>query len=55
MKDPNTARVVARGVTEDDIVLEIGPGRGALTTVLAEEAKFVHAVELDPDVLPALQ
>jgi len=55
LKDPNTARVVARGVTEDDIVLEIGPGRGALTTVLAEEAKFVHAVELDPDVLPALQ
>ena len=55
LKDPNTARIVARGVTEDDIVLEIGPGRGALTTVLAEEVRLVHAVELDPDVLPALK
>ena len=52
--DPNTARVVARGVTDNDVVLEVGPGRGALTTVLAERAKLVHAVELDPDVLPAL-
>ncbi len=54
LKDPNTARIVARGVTEDDIILEVGPGRGALTSILAQEAKFVHALELDPDVLPAL-
>ena len=52
--DPNTARIVARGVTDNDVVLEVGPGRGALTTVLAERAKLVHAVELDPDMLPAL-
>jgi len=55
LKDPNTARIVAYGVTENDVVLEVGPGRGALTTILAEEAKLVHAVELDPEVLPALQ
>ena len=53
--DPNTARIVARGVGEDDVVLEVGPGRGALTTVLAERAGLVHAVELDPDVIPALR
>lgn len=53
--DPNTARIVAQGVGKNDVVLEIGPGRGALTTVLAERAKLVHAVELDPDVLPALE
>ncbi len=53
--DPNTARIVARGVNENDIVLEVGPGRGALTTVLAGQARLVHAVELDPDVLPALR
>ncbi|CAA9455796.1 MAG: SSU rRNA (adenine(1518)-N(6)/adenine(1519)-N(6))-dimethyltransferase [uncultured Rubrobacteraceae bacterium] len=53
--DPNTARVVARGVVEDDVVLEVGPGRGALTSVLAERAGLVHAVELDPDVLPDLR
>ena len=55
LKDPNTARIVAAGVTKDDAVLEIGPGRGALTTVLAERAKLVHAVELDPDLFPALR
>src|SRR5215210_4319743 len=55
LTDPNTARIVAGGVKGDDVVLEVGPGRGALTTVLAEQAKLVHAVELDPDVLPALE
>jgi 16S rRNA (adenine1518-N6/adenine1519-N6)-dimethyltransferase len=55
LKDPNTARIVASGVTEDDVVLEIGPGRGFLTTFLAERAGLVHAVELDPDVLPSLR
>lgn len=55
LTDPNTARIVAGGVEGDDVVLEVGPGRGALTTVLAEQAKLVHAVELDTDVLPALE
>jgi len=55
LKDPNTARIVAEGVGPDDVVLEVGPGRGALTVVLAERARLVHAVELDPDVLPALR
>jgi 16S rRNA (adenine1518-N6/adenine1519-N6)-dimethyltransferase len=54
LRDPNTARIVARGISEDDVVLEVGPGRGALTTVLATRAKLVHSMELDPDVLPAL-
>jgi 16S rRNA (adenine1518-N6/adenine1519-N6)-dimethyltransferase len=55
LTDPNTARIVAQGVGRDDVVLEVGPGRGALTTVLAERARHVHALELDPDVLPALE
>ena len=55
LKDPNTARIVAAGVTEEDVVLEIGPGRGFLTAFLAQRARLVHAVELDPDVLPALR
>jgi 16S rRNA (adenine1518-N6/adenine1519-N6)-dimethyltransferase len=55
LADPNTARSVARGVTGDDVVLEVGPGRGALTIVLAERARLVHAVELDPDVFPILK
>jgi 16S rRNA (adenine1518-N6/adenine1519-N6)-dimethyltransferase len=55
LKDPNTARIVASGVTEDDVVLEVGPGRGFLTAFLANRAGLVHALELDPDVLPSLR
>ena len=55
LKDPNTARIVASGVTKDDVVLEIGPGRGFLTGFLVERAGLVHAIELDPDVLPTLR
>ncbi len=55
LKDPNTARIMVAGVTEEDVVLEIGPGRGFLTTFLAQKARVVHAIELDPDVLPALR
>ncbi len=53
--DPNTARIVTQGVAENEVVVEVGPGRGALTTILAEQAKLVHAVELDPEVLPGLR
>ena len=55
LKDPNTARIVTSGVTRDDVVLEVGPGHGFLTIFLAERAGLVHAVELDPDVLPGLR
>jgi 16S rRNA (adenine1518-N6/adenine1519-N6)-dimethyltransferase len=55
LKDPNTARLVAAGVTEDDVVLEVGPGRGFLTAVLAQRARLVHAVEVDPDLVPTLR
>jgi 16S rRNA (adenine1518-N6/adenine1519-N6)-dimethyltransferase len=55
LKDPNTARIMASSVTEDDVVLEVGPGRGFLTAFLAERAGLIHAVELDPEVLPSLR
>ncbi|MCM8798854.1 MAG: 16S rRNA (adenine(1518)-N(6)/adenine(1519)-N(6))-dimethyltransferase RsmA [Candidatus Omnitrophica bacterium] len=40
-------------ITDEDIVLEIGPGLGALTEEICKEAKFVYAVEKD-SVLSAL-
>lgn len=55
LNDPNTARIVAAGVDEGEVVLEIGPGRGALTSVLSERARLVHAVELDEEVIPVLR
>jgi 16S rRNA (adenine1518-N6/adenine1519-N6)-dimethyltransferase len=34
-------------ITNDDVVLEIGPGKGILTNIIAKRAKKVIAVELD--------
>jgi len=47
--------VEAAGVTDEDNVLEIGPGRGALTGQLADTAKHVTAVELDDDLIAPLK
>jgi 16S rRNA (adenine1518-N6/adenine1519-N6)-dimethyltransferase len=41
--------------TPDDVVVEIGPGRGALTDLLVERAKRVVAIELDRDLVPYLR
>jgi len=41
--------------TKNDIVVEIGPGRGALTDLLSERAKRVVAIELDRDLVPYLR
>jgi len=43
------------GVTPIDHVLEIGAGLGGLTTVLAENAAQVVAVEIDKKLVPVLQ
>lgn len=42
------------GVTANDCVLEIGPGIGSLTQVLAEKSKKVIAVEIDNKLIPIL-
>ena len=46
--------VEAAGITENDCVLEIGPGIGSLTQYLAEAAGRVVAVEIDKTLLPVL-
>ncbi|HVM28625.1 MAG TPA: 16S rRNA (adenine(1518)-N(6)/adenine(1519)-N(6))-dimethyltransferase RsmA [Mycobacteriales bacterium] len=48
--DPNTVRriVIAAGVGEDDVVVEVGPGLGSLTLGLLAVAERVVAVEVDP-------
>lgn len=47
--DANTVRriVSSSGVTEDDDVLEVGPGLGSLTLELLSAARSVTAVEVD--------
>ena len=42
------------GVTEDDFVLEIGPGIGTMTQILCENAREVAAVEIDRKLIPIL-
>jgi 16S rRNA (adenine1518-N6/adenine1519-N6)-dimethyltransferase len=44
----------AAGINGDSYVLEIGPGAGALTQVLAAQAKKVIAVEIDRRLEPVL-
>jgi 16S rRNA (adenine1518-N6/adenine1519-N6)-dimethyltransferase len=47
--DRNILEVIGRlaGLRDDDVVLEIGPGLGILTSYLAERVSLVHAVEVD--------
>lgn len=43
------------GITNNDIVLEIGPGIGVITHEAAEDAAKVVSVELDDNLIPILQ
>ncbi len=45
----------AADITEDDLVLEIGPGIGTLTQYLCENAREVVAVEIDRMLIPILR
>ena len=45
----------AAGVTNEDMVLEIGPGIGTMTQYLAEAAREVVAVEIDNNLIPILK
>ncbi len=46
--------ILATGITEADTVVEIGPGKGALTVKLLESAGKVIAIEKDTDLIPVL-
>ena len=43
------------GIETSDAVLEIGPGLGNLTRLLAVQARQVMAVEVDPNLIPPLR
>ena len=54
--DENVVQKIVReaGVTEDDFVLEVGPGIGTMTQILCENAREVVAVEIDKKLIPIL-
>jgi len=57
LSDPGIIDAIIGAVhaTEDDIVVEIGPGQGAITDALARRAGHLHAVELDRDLAARLR
>jgi 16S rRNA (adenine1518-N6/adenine1519-N6)-dimethyltransferase len=55
--DPSIlSRIIsAAGLSEEDTVVEIGPGPGSLTRMLAEKVKRLIAIELDPELYERLR
>jgi 16S rRNA (adenine1518-N6/adenine1519-N6)-dimethyltransferase len=55
--DENILGVIGRlaALDAEDVVLEIGPGLGVLTTYLADRVHTVYAVELDESLAPQLE
>ena len=57
LHDRNIIDRIVRAISplQDDNLLEIGPGRGALTLPLLKHCKQFTAIELDRDLIPILQ
>ena len=57
LTDPNILRKIVQqaNVDSNTLVVEIGPGMGALTEVLLANAKHVLAYEIDTTLIPILQ
>lgn len=55
--DPGVIDAILRAVnaTEHDVVVEIGPGQGAITDALAATGCELHTVELDRDLASGLR
>jgi len=52
LQDPNITRkiVAALNVQQDDMVVEVGPGRGALTEHLLAQTNNLHLIEFDREL-----
>ena len=46
--------ISAAELTEDDYVIEIGPGIGTMTECMAPECRHVTAIEIDKELIPIL-
>lgn len=53
LKDSNMVKKIVSNsnITENDLVIEVGPGRGILTKELANKAKNVISYEIDKDLI----
>jgi len=57
LADPGVVDAIIRAVhpTKEDVIVEIGPGQGAITDALARNAGHLHAIELDRDLVAQLR
>ncbi len=57
LTDPGIIDAIIRAISPggDDVIVEIGPGRGAITEPLAHSAGHLHLVELDRDLAARLR
>ncbi len=57
LTDPGVIDAIVRAIHpgKEDVIVEIGPGRGAITDELARRAGHLHAIELDRDLAALLQ
>ena len=57
LTDPGAIDAIVRAIRPqpDDVVVEIGPGQGAITSALAAAAAHLHCIELDRDLVRMLR
>ena len=57
LTDPGVIDAIIQSIhaTKQDVVVEIGPGQGAITRTLARQAGHLHAIELDRDLAAKLE
>ena len=57
LTDPGVIDAIIRSIhpAKQDIIVEIGPGQGAITDALARQAGHLHAIELDRDLAANLR
>lgn len=57
LSDPNILRKIVTAIRPrpDDVMVEIGPGLGAMTAPLLETLKHLHVVEIDRDLIARLK
>ena len=57
LTDPGVIDAIVRAVhpADDDVIVEIGPGQGAITDALVRRAGHLHAIELDRDLAARLR
>lgn len=57
LTDPGVIDAIVRSIrpAPEDLIVEIGPGYGAITDLLAKSAGHLHAIELDRDLASRLR